>query len=199
MTQFSKLIIPSLGSSSIPDISRRAYSRALFESSLIHTTEPGELPDLDLEPLKDLYKIRFGRTYNPEPTLRGMMAYHCLGDLVSLVSRHDSSPERVKLAQAAAPYLILRAALPLKAYIADQPLRGRYMPQPSSEREELLFVLKAIPDSEGVKTEKKRHLVRLYPLVVKAVEIAGRTAKSDEELIGEMRGVLEAVGEEFRI
>jgi hypothetical protein len=209
LSKLNNLIIPALGSNVVSDTTRRAYTRALFESSLIHKTEPGELPDLDSEPLKDIYTIRFGRTYAPEPTLRGMMAYHCLGDLISLVSTHDSSPQRIKLAQAASPYLILRAALPLKAYIADQPLRGRYMPQPESERQELLFVLrkmrelesesKAIPESEGVKSQGKRHLVRLYGLVVRAIEIAGGTATPDGELIAEMRAWLEGVGEEFRL
>jgi hypothetical protein len=207
VTKLSSLIIPALGSSSILDTTRRAYTRALFESSLIHATEPGELPDLDSEPLKNIYKIRFGRTYNPEPTLRGMMAYHCLGDLISLVSTNDSSPQRIKLAQAASPYLILRAALPLKAYIADQPLRGRYMPQPESERQELLFVLRemraleseseAIPEAEGVKSESKRHLIRLFGLVVQAISVAGSTVRPDELLIQEMKGWLEGVGAEF--
>jgi hypothetical protein len=209
LTKLSNLIIPDLGSSSLPDTTRRAYTRALFESSLIHATEPGELPDLDSEPLKDIYTIRFGRTYNPEPTLRGMMAYHCLGDLISLVSTDDSSPQRIKLAQAASPYLILRASLPLKAYIADQPLRGRYMPQPESERQELLFVLRemraldseseAIPEAEGVKSEGKRHLVRLFGLVVKAVEVAGSTGGVDELVLDEMKGWLEGVGDEFKL
>jgi hypothetical protein len=207
MTKLSSLIIPALGSNRIPDTTRRAYTRALFESSLIHATEPGELPDLESEPVKDLNTIRFGRTYNPEPTLRGMMAYHCLGDLISLVSVHDSSPQRVKLAQAASPYLILRTALPLKAYIADQPLRGKYMPQPESERQELLFVLRemralesesqAIPEASGIKSEGKRHLVRLFSLVVKALGVAGSAAVSDEELIEEMKGWLEGVGDDF--
>jgi hypothetical protein len=207
MTKLSSLIIPALGSSSIPDTTRRAYTRALFESSLIHATESGELPDLESEPVKDLNTIRFGRTYNPEPTLRGMMAYHCLGDLISLVSTHDSGLQRINLAQAASPYLILRAALPLKAYIADQPLRGKYMPQPESERQELFFVLKemralesesqAIPQASGIKSEGKRHLVRLFSLVVRAVGVAGSTAEPDEELIEEMKGWLDEVGEEF--
>jgi hypothetical protein len=207
MTKLSSLIIPALGSSSIPDATRRAYTRALFESSLIHATEPGELPDLDSEPLKNVYEIRFGRTYDPEPTLRGMMAYHCLGDLISLVASNDSSPQRIRLAQAASPYLILRAALSLKAYVADQPLRGRYMPQPESERQELLFVLRemraleseseAIPEAEGVKSEGRRHLVRLFGLVVKALSVAGATACPDQQLIQEMKGWLEGVGEEF--
>jgi len=209
LSKLNSLIIPELGSSSIPDTIRRAYTRALFESSLIHATEPGEMPDLDSEPLKDIYTIRFGRTKNPEPTLRGMMAYHCLGELISLVSIHDSTPSRVKLAQAASPYLILRAALPLKAYIADQPLRGRYMPQPESERQELLFVLRkmrtleseshAIPEADGVKSEGKRHLVRLFGLVVQAMAVAGGTAAPDKEVIEEMRAWLQSIGEEFKL
>jgi hypothetical protein len=209
LTKFRQIVIPALGSDDIADTTRRAYARALFDNSIVHEPETDELPDLDLEPLKELYYIRFGRTYNPEPTLRGSMAYHCLGDLLSLVAKQDSSPPRVKLAQAAAPYLILRSAITLRLYIADHPLRGRFMPLPSSQREELLFVLKrarelesearAIPETEGLATVSKRHLVRLYPLVVKAVEVEGRRARPDEDLLGEMRKVLEAVGKEFML
>jgi hypothetical protein len=209
LTKFNNIIIPALGFNDIPDSTRRAYARALFDNSIVNAPEAEELPDLDTEPLKDLYYIRFGRTYNPEPSLRGSMAYHCLGDLISLVSKQDSSPERIKLARAAAPYLILRAAMTLRLYVADHPLRGRYMPLPYSQREELLFVLKnvreleseakAIPETDGLKTQTKRHLVRLYPLIVKAMEVEGRRAKPDEELLGEMRAVLEAVGTEFML
>ena len=45
-----------------------------------------------------------------------------------------------RLARTAAPFLILRAALTLRSYAADQPLRGR-MPQPLSQRRELGRVL----------------------------------------------------------
>jgi hypothetical protein len=209
LSTLGKIVIPALGAEQIPDTTRRAYARALFDNSIIHAPESEELPNLRTEPLKDLYYIRFGRTYNPEPTLRGSMDYHCLGYLISLVSRQDSSPERIKLAQAAAPYLILRAAMTLRLYIADHPLRGRYMPLPSSQREELLFVFKnvrelesepkAIPETEGLKTEDKRHLVRLYPLIVKAIEVEGRRAKPDDELLGEMSAALEVVGNEFML
>jgi hypothetical protein len=209
LIKFNSLIIPALGSPSIPDTTRRKYTRALFESSLIHVTEDGEVPNLESEPLKDFYNVRFGRTYNPDPALRGVMAYQAFDDLIALSALHDSTPPRVKLSQAAAPYLILRAALPLKAYIADQPLRGKYMPQPQNERQELLFVLrrmmelvtepKAIPEVEGVKSNGKRHLMRLYTLVVQVFEVAGRTARPDEELIDCARGLLDVVGEEFKI
>lgn len=209
LVKFNSLIVPALGSTSIPDTTRRKYTRALFESSLIHATQDGEIPNLENEPLKDFYNIRFGRTHDPDPNIRGVMAYQAFDNLISLSAKHDSSPPRVKLAQAATPYLILRAALPLKAYTADQPLRGKYMPQPQSEREEILFVLrrmtelvtepKAIPEAGGVKSEGKRHLMRLYPLVVKVLDVAGRTARPDENIIGAAKGFLDIVGEEFKI
>ncbi|KAK8084206.1 Protein MON2-like protein [Apiospora hydei] len=88
----------------------------------------------------------------------------------------------VRLARTAAPYLILRAALTLRAYIADQPLRGQ-MPQPLSQRKELKRILErlaelkseseAIPDCANVESESRKHLLRLYPLIVDAVRVAG--------------------------
>ncbi|KAF2496350.1 hypothetical protein BU16DRAFT_460741 [Lophium mytilinum] len=195
---------PALGSPSIPDTTRRAYTANLFANSLIHATEPGEIPPPGTGPLTDLYKPRYGRTADPPPALRTRMAYVCLAELVSLVSVHDSSVERVKLSQAAAPYFILRAALPLKAYIADQPLRGR-MPQPESQKRELLEVVRAmkgmecepraIPDAEGVSAPMKKHLVRLFPLVCSAI----RVARGDGEVSGELIGLVEGVGEEFGV
>jgi len=132
------------------------------------------------------------------------MSYFCLSELASLVAVHDGSTERIKLAQAAAPYLILRAALPLKAYIADQPLRGR-MPQPESHRQELLFVLrkmkelnsepKAIPDSPGVSSPHKKHLHRLFPLFHKAISIA----HDDSEVLEELVNLVNIVGEGFGV
>ncbi|KAF2401313.1 endosomal peripheral membrane protein-like protein [Trichodelitschia bisporula] len=198
LKQLNALIIPALGSTSIPDATRRAYTQALFHSSLIHescTPDPAA-------PLADLYAIRLGRTAPAPPTPRVRMAYLCLSLLIELVSVHDGSGARVRLAQAAAPWLILRAALPLKVYIADQPLRGRYMPQPESERRELLFVLekvggmecepKAIPEAEGLRSKGRKGLVRLYPLLWQAVRIGGC-----KEVVEALAGCLERVGDEF--
>jgi hypothetical protein len=132
------------------------------------------------------------------------MSYICLSTLISLVSVHSSTPAEIKLAQAAAPYLILRAGLTLRAYIADQPLRGR-MPQPLTQRRELLFVLRelvelrcepeAIPDAPGVESEGKKHLHRLYPLLVKAVRAAAR----DQEVLEWIGRALDEVGMEFGV
>lgn len=201
-TRLRHLITLSLGSTSLPDSLRRIYSRNLFSTSLIHTPLPGELPDVTAAPLEDLYTIRFGQTAELESTLRTEMSYVCLAELFNLVAMHDSSPERIKLAQAAAPYLILRAALPLRTYIADHPLRGR-MPAPESQRREFLFVLnelgklkgepQAIPDAPGVKSKYKKHLHRLYPLLIKASKVA----KHDTEVFEQLVKLIDIVGDEF--
>ncbi|KAI9839982.1 MAG: hypothetical protein M1819_000174 [Sarea resinae] len=204
-TRLSNLITPALGSPSIADSVRRAYGSSLFTTSLIHSPTPPELPQFGTsEPLKNLYKPRLGRTYDPPPSLRSRMSYVCLDTLFALVSLHDGSPPRVKLAQAAAPFLILRAAITIRAYIADQPLRGR-MPTPSSQRKELLYILeklidleaepRAIPDAPGVSSDNRKHMHRLYPLVVRAAGVAWR----DRVVLGKFRGLLGVVGEEFGI
>ncbi len=196
------IVIPSLGASSISDFSRRTYVCALFRNSLLHNLEEDDLPNFYEAPLAGLYEVRFGRTYKPDQVPRFEMAYCCLDELISLVSISDSSPERIKLAQAAAPLLILRAALPLKAYIADQPLRGT-MPQPKSEREELLFVLRrmtemkieprGIPDVQGVKSVHRKHLLWLYPLISQAVGIVN----NDRLVLRELQVCLAVIGDDF--
>jgi len=199
-----ELIIPALGTNLVPDKTRRAYTESLFHISIIHAPDVRELPRQNQELLASLYKIRKGRTVDPPPSPRTKMSYVCLDELVSLVSVHDSSTARVKLAQAAAPYLILRAGLTLRAYIADQPLRG-LMPQPLSQRKELLYILKAlvklecepeaIPDTPGVDSEGRKHLHRLYPLLAKAVRAAAR----DQEILEWLGRVLDEVGADFNV
>lgn len=198
------LITPSLGSPSIPDKTRKTYTQSLFHTSLIHAPSPTELPQPGQELLSTLYIHRKGRTTEPVPYPRQKMAYLCFDTLISLVSLHDSSSSRIKLAQAAVPYLILRAGLILRAYIADQPLRGR-MPQPLSQRRELLYVLKqlvelncepdAIPDSAGVESEGRKHLFWLFPLLVKVVGVA----RGDAEVGMWVGRCLEGVGGEFGV
>jgi hypothetical protein len=132
------------------------------------------------------------------------MSYVCFDELVSLVMLNDSSTPRIKLAQAAAPYLILRVGLTLRAYTSDQPLRG-WMPQPLSQRKELLYVLRtltelkcepeAIPDTPGVDSEGRKHLHRLYPLLAKAIRAAAR----DQEVLELIGRALDEVGMEFGV
>ncbi|KAL1599700.1 Endocytosis and vacuole integrity protein [Paraconiothyrium brasiliense] len=206
--KLKSLITLSLGSPSLPDAIRRTHTRNLFETSLLHAPFAGEIPDLSSAPLEDLYKVRLGRTDDPIPTFRPNMSYTTLTALFALVKYHDGDkderPSRIKLAQAAAPYLILRSALPLRAYIADHPLRGR-MPQPESQRQELLFVLRklgrlesepaSIPDAEGVKSRFGKHLHRLYPLFVRALGVS----RGDSEVFGELSKLVERVGSEFGV
>ncbi|KAH9907294.1 hypothetical protein F4778DRAFT_530002 [Xylariomycetidae sp. FL2044] len=112
----------------------------------------------------------------------------------------------VRLARTAAPYLILRAALTLRAYAADQPLRGR-MPQPLSQRKELARILErlvelrsepdAIPDTPNVESETRKHLLRLYPLLVAAATVAGTAG--DEGILRLLTGALDVVGAELGV
>ena len=132
------------------------------------------------------------------------MSYICFNELIALSSaKPDSTPEDEKLAQVAAPLLVLRLAIPIRAYIADQPLRGR-APQPLSELEELLFCFEnieklevlpgALPDrwqQVGGGGSKKAHLAYLYPLLAKAVKTAGDRWSGAEEVLAPLQETLE--------
>lgn len=202
------LIIPALGSEEIPDHTRRKFTAALFRASIIHEPAHGEIPEDGRELLARIYDPLRGRTVRLPPTARTKMAYvafHQLADLVAIYpigagpagskaanassDSHSSTvaPERVLLARAASPYFILRCALTLRAYYADQPLRGM-MPQPISQRAELLKVLErmvdmqaedeGIPDLKGVESTGGKHLCRLFPLLVKVAAVRnGNDAK----------------------
>lgn len=201
-TRLQKLIIPALGSSSIPDAIRRKYAESIFTNSMVHAPHPDDLARPDQELLEGLRSTHIGRVQELPPSPRSKLSYLLLDELFGLIAVHDGSLERVCLAQAAAPYLILRVGLTLKAYIMDHPLRGR-MPQPWSQKREMLHVLrklidldsepKAIPAAPGITSERKKHLHRLYPLVTKAL----KAARSDEEMTNALREVLDAVGDDF--
>ncbi|KAH7367454.1 endosomal peripheral membrane protein [Plectosphaerella cucumerina] len=202
------------------------------EMSLIYGTGGGG----DGAGLSALYKRRPGRTIDPEPTAREKMSYVCLDELFSLVAAYDEpsgptivvqpptprfpppgrfgaqqaseNPQalHVRTARTAAPFLIFRAALPLRSFVADQPLRGR-MPQPLGQRRELLRVLQnlvdlrsqpeAIPDTPNVDCEGRKHLLRLYPLLVGTVRVAG--AAGDDGVLGIASEALEVVGGELGV
>ncbi|KAL1881341.1 Endocytosis and vacuole integrity protein [Diaporthe australafricana] len=263
-----ELIIPSLGSESISDKTRRAYAEGLFRTSIIHAPAPSEAEIISGsnhdraegmdQALAALYKPRNGRTIDPRPTQRREMSYVCLDELFDIVSAHDpnaAGPEitlqpptprfpppgasaagpldplkspvpdtagtggsqrngkavavkepshglHVRLARTAAPYLILRCALTLRAYVADQPLRGR-MPQPLSQRQELERILRclielqsepeAIPGFEQINSERARHLYSLYPLLVKAAMVN----PGDDKVIKLVTTSLDVVGREL--
>ncbi|KAL8946980.1 MAG: hypothetical protein Q9222_006691 [Ikaeria aurantiellina] len=201
-SQLQNIVVPILGSSSTPDQVRRKYVESLFHHSIIHEPHPDDLARPDQELLDGLRSQHIGRVQDLPPKRRSKMAYLLLDQLFDLVALHDGSTERVKLAQAAAPYLILRVGLVLKAYICDQPLRGR-APQPLSQKVEMHYVLKklieldseprAIPESTAVQSEHKKHLFLLFGLVTKALKVAWR----DEKMSAALRKALEAVGNDF--
>ncbi|RAL00994.1 putative endosomal peripheral membrane protein (Mon2) [Aspergillus ibericus CBS 121593] len=224
------LIIPSLGASVIPNSIRRDFSSALLLSSFIYLPQRFDLPTKSLQddPLSDIYEIRPGRTFEPPPTTRTKMAYMLIDTLFELASSptqntHNQTTQtaaRITLAQSITPYLILRCAVSLKGYIADQPLRG-LMPQPTPARKSLLHLLhgmvalhsepSAIPPlpTTGTPTESasasasapasttaqdhKRHLAWIYPLVVRAVPVAGKE-QDDGEVLHALGKVLHEVG-----
>ena len=200
--RLQKLLIPTLGSASVSDGIRRKYADCIFHNSVIHEPHPDDLAQPDQELLHGLQSTHIGRVQNLPPSPRSKMSYLLLDELFKLVAVHDGSPERVRLAQAAAPYLILRVGLVLKAYTLDQPLRGR-MPQPMTQKTEMLYILrklveldsepKAIPDAPSVSSEHKKHLHRLYGLAMRALKAARR----DEEMKKALMKVLDVVGAEF--
>ncbi|RAL17440.1 putative endosomal peripheral membrane protein (Mon2) [Aspergillus homomorphus CBS 101889] len=225
------LIIPSLGASTIPDSIRRDFACALLRSSFIYAPQRLDLPRKPLEedPLHALYDIRPGRTFDPSPTPRTKMAYTVVDTLFELASapllapsaqpssEHGSSAEhsaaRIALARCISPYLILRTAVSLKGYIADQPLRG-LMPQPTPARKSLLHLLRGmvalrsepstIPTPPASQSgaihgtlaspsdlDHKKHLAWIYPLVVRAVQVAGKQ-QDDGEVLRVLGQVLSA-------
>jgi hypothetical protein len=241
LSRLKTLILPSLGNKFIKDSIRRDFARALFHSSFIYAPLRFDLPhnirdNENTNPLADFYKIRPGRTFDPLPTLRPNMAYALIDTLFELAaylapSSTDSIPSsaskaeaeaQILLATAISPYLLLRSAVSLKSYIADQPLRG-LMPQPTPARKALLHLLaklvqlesvsSAIPDPPALRTVSvlntgaggsgsgsgegeghcRKHLEWVYPLVVRAVQVAGKE-RDDGLVLGALGRVLEGVG-----
>ena len=125
---------------------------------------------------------------------------------------------KVRLARAAAPFLLHRLAAPLKTYIADQPLRGR-IPTPLSVMEEVLWTLSRMGelrcharafdgyedrDGEGKWVQGRKsggtqkegtvaHVEILYPLLVKAVGVAGHKSSGDGKILAALQEVLGVV------
>lgn len=201
-SRMQRLLLPHIILPKIPDTTRRKYTESLFRNSIIHDPHPDDLASPGQELLQGLRSTHIGRTQSLPPSPRSKLSYVLLDELFSLVAVGSGSVEHLRLAQVAAPYLILRVGISLKAYVSDQPLRGR-MPQPLSQKQELLFILhqfvvlnsepRAIPDAPGITSEHKKHLHRLYPLVVKATAVAWR----DEEMTQALREILEAIGQDF--
>lgn len=207
------LTVPDLGGEAVPEKARQMFAENLFQTSIIHSLSPAERDLIHGEGgigaggLANLYQPRPGLTIDLEPSKRSKIAYVCLDQLFSLVSSRDdeeSSKSYIRLARATAPYTILRSGLVLRAFIADQPLRGR-MPQPLSQRKELYHVLQklvdlqsepaAIPDTANIDNEKRKHLFRLFPLLSKAQAVAARGG--DMTAVGLLAKAADVIGDEL--
>ena len=210
-----QLIVPSLGAETVPDQARKAYASSLFKTSVLHPFTHAERyfgTKEDELGLATLYTPRPGRTKAVPATHRKEMAYVAFQELFALVSaggesnddksRGDSAAYD-RIASTTAPLLILRCALTIRAYAADQPLRGQ-MPQPLSQRKELTWTLerlvalesrgKAIPSLKKAGGDTRKHLLRLYPLLVTALSVRG-----EEKVERLLRDALETVGGELGI
>lgn len=225
LIQLKTIILPSFGNSAIPDTVRHDFSRVLFRSSFIYAPLRFDLPGPDVQdPLRDFYTVRPGRTLDPPPTLRPGIAYVLIDTLFELAAAPEAetkpavepqSPE-VLLARSISPYLLLRCAVSLKSYIADQPLRG-LMPQPTPARKVLLHlldhlvklksepsavpnpsVLKTVaahgPDERGAESRHyRKHLEWVYPLIIRAIQVAGKE-RGDGQVLQALGKVLQEIG-----
>lgn len=223
------LVIPSLGADVVTEKTRKSYVQSLFRASIIHdpaSWDKSNIPGGHDGGIAAFYKPRPGRTVSVQPAIRSLMSYAAFNELFSLVSReegcdlapsadlppsrsqgHESANSssdsrlRTRIAATTASYLILRCALTLRGYVADQPLRGK-MPQPLSQRKELIWMLRkliclqsdqeAIPDLAGLESESRKHLLRLYPLFVQALSVGG-----DATVLELVRQALDVVGGEL--
>ncbi|WPG99639.1 Hypothetical protein R9X50_00245800 [Acrodontium crateriforme] len=193
-----EILIPQLRDKDLPDEVRTKYCHYLFEASIIHATldtinENGiPLPSRATTARRaHINQIAYAQ--------RERMCYLCFSELVSLSLASEESFKMDKLAQAAMPLLQIRLAIPIRRYIADQPLRGR-RPQPCSELEELLFCLDRI---KQLGTESDLALIMpvqndlsttppsLYPLLIKAVAVAGDEWSGSQKVLKSLHSVLE--------
>ncbi|KAH8170916.1 dimerization and cyclophilin-binding domain of mon2 domain-containing protein [Sarocladium implicatum] len=208
--QLRELIIPTLGSNAVPSAARKAVANSLFQTSIVHPLAPGDrlaLRDGVEAALDALKKPRAGRTTTVYPARRQRMAYVAFNELFSQSFANPATDQateadlRIRIANVMAPFLVVRTALALRMYIADQPLRGR-MPQPLSQRKELMWMLRKVVERKGEKgglsrlggeeAESKRHLLHVYPLLVQAQRVT-----ADEKVTMLLREAMEAVGQEL--
>ncbi|KAG9256912.1 uncharacterized protein F5Z01DRAFT_492523 [Emericellopsis atlantica] len=203
------LIVPLLGTSSVSEDVRKDYALSLFMASTIHHTLPAQDSFDQLtsgnDCMSSLYTIPPGRTVSTKSHPRANIAFVALDEMFSLVSVSDTTGPTAELesriACTVAPYLLVRCGNTLRAFIADQPLRGR-MPQPLSEKKELVWLLKklvalhsrvdAIQPLENADSDYRKHLLRLYPLIVKSIGV-----NPDDEVSRLLREALDVIGGEL--
>ncbi|KAA8909144.1 guanine nucleotide exchange factor in Golgi transport N-terminal-domain-containing protein [Sphaerosporella brunnea] len=196
-----KLIIPKLGGTVVPEQTALSYVEAVFWSSMLH-----RLTGVPTEAEEWLTARNQGSTSELVTERRHRMGYVCIDELFDLTAvGAGDGPKLKRLAEIAAPWLIRRVGLVLGRYVSDQPLRGR-MPQPASQRKELLYILDRVVrlesgldtvhiDSPHIPPSSKRHLFRLFPLFTKCVAVA----QGDSELLGLLSSALGEIGKSLKL
>lgn len=209
LSDLRAIITPHLKSGAVRSGDVQIYVKTLFENSLIHISLAEKSLLNYSEPLSGLYKIRLGRTFDPPFNPRLRICYDCLDELFELaaletkegVIQQDAEPAdgQRALVRAVLPLLILRCAIPLQMYIADQPLRG-LMPLPASQRIELFEILEKIVefrcDSTVLPANTSRTGIRLANPFLGHLEWLGTLihramalVRQDGELLGAMQRV----------
>ncbi|KAK9368587.1 hypothetical protein V1509DRAFT_623344 [Lipomyces kononenkoae] len=205
--KLEKLIIPYLGDKDLPDRIVEHYISTLFNCSFFYVViGVSEDKDKDINKrLVDLFsEPLLGSTETLNVLPRQNMSYVCFGSLFSLSTvEANDSPERRRLAEATLPYLLLRCALILHRFAADQPLRG-HVPAPRLQRKELIYILSQLllltdhytsstnPTEEiknGVSINY-RPLLRLFPLLSKGILVS----KGDSDVLHLLQAVFEKIG-----
>lgn len=233
LARFQSIVGISIGHPRICDEYGAVYLSSLCRESLIHETEGDRgVATGPADVLRGLFDVRAGRVTDLEASRREDLAYQCFEELIRLVSIDSTShcnthgaptPEhlsyddtdmtaadcRARLARDAAPYLLLRLAYPIKAYLADQPLRGS-CPTPVSKVEELLWTLEQMAALRcrdavlghghvlfGTGHPQRMsgraaivHIEVLYPLLVRLSQVAGHTWYGDEVVFSAVMRVL---------
>lgn len=165
--QLHKSIVPLLSSDVVDDSIRNSFAEAYFKNSLLFLPFLGDLSaQSDRKLLSRLYNIRNGCIDPPILVSRPEMSYMALRILFSLTAGRDTGRQDLdtappntastyipfdcqNLSKAAATYLILRCALPIKSFVADQPLRG-LMPVPHNVKQELEYVINNYIDLDSI-------------------------------------------------
>jgi len=201
LRSLTNIIRPRLAQRSVPHGVLVSYTRGLFEASIVH---PSKLSYSAESPLIGVAEIPRGRVKPVPFSKREKICYECFTELIRL-SRSSAGVHLANaLAQTAIPFLILRLSIPIRTYVADQPLRGR-RPQPLSELEELLFCIEAIrklqlkllpvpgdASADDVTTDRI-YMVNLYPLLIKAASTAADKWSGAEEVLHPLQSLLQSM------
>ncbi|KAF2717750.1 hypothetical protein K431DRAFT_306656 [Polychaeton citri CBS 116435] len=196
------MILLRLDDAGIADEVIFSFAKSLFDASIIHQPEPVELQHLPQAPLRDIYKLRRGRLKHVACNPRERMAYVCFSEMLRFAPTQTSTEGGSKFRQIVTSFLILRIAIPIRAYIVDQPLRG-FRPKPLAEVEELTFCFQKIgelpckaknPDdaiSESGLGENRVWAEYLYPLLIKAMNVASDKRCGSRDILEPLQFVLE--------